>query len=57
MPFDMNAVETQLEDVPHDMIPYKDSEGHIYDFGFGMNWKGTIRDGRTIKYQKVKSKA
>jgi beta-glucosidase len=50
MPADMKTVEMQKEDVPHDMIPYKDSEGHVYDFGFGMNWKGVIHDSRTMKY-------
>ena len=51
MPLDMNTVEVQLEDVPRDMIPYKDSEGNSYDFGFGMNWKGAISDERIKKYK------
>jgi beta-glucosidase len=51
MPIDMTTVEKQLEDVPHDMIPYKDSSGNIYDFGFGLNWKGVIKDARTEKYR------
>ncbi|BDB52328.1 glycoside hydrolase family 3 protein [Flavobacterium ammonificans] len=50
MPMDMTTVEKQLEDVPHDMIPYRDSNGNVYDFGFGLNWKGTIKDARTEKY-------
>jgi len=50
MPLNMSTVEKQFEDVPHDMIPYKDSNGHVYDFGFGLNWKGVIKDQRTIKY-------
>jgi beta-glucosidase len=50
MPMDMTTVEKQLEDVPHDMIPYRDSNGNIYDFGFGLNWKGIIKDARTAKY-------
>lgn len=50
MPIDMTTVEKQFEDVPHDMIPYRDSNGNVYDFGFGLNWKGTIRDARTEKY-------
>jgi len=54
MPADMKTVELQKEDVPHDMQPYKDSEGHVYDFGYGMNWKGVISDSRTIKYKKKK---
>lgn len=50
LPADMNTVECQKEDVPRDMIPYTDSEGHSYDFAFGMNWKGVIKDARTKKY-------
>lgn len=51
MPANMETVETQFEDVPFDMKCYKDSEGHSYDFGFGMNWKGVITDERTRKYR------
>jgi beta-glucosidase len=50
MPKDMTTVEKQLEDVPHDMTPYKDAQGNVYDFGFGLNWKGVIKDARTQKY-------
>jgi beta-glucosidase len=50
MPKDMSTVEKQFEDTPHDMIPFKDSMGNTYDFGFGLNWKGVIKDARTIKY-------
>ena len=46
----MKTVELQNEDIPHDMICYKDVDGHTYDFGFGMNWKGVIHDARTEKY-------
>jgi beta-glucosidase len=35
------------------MICYKDANGHTYDFGFGMNWKGVIHDARTEKYVDV----
>ncbi|RTL59515.1 MAG: glycoside hydrolase family 3 protein [Sphingobacteriales bacterium] len=52
MPADMQTVETQKEDVPQDMKPYKDSEGHSYDFAYGLNWKGVIKDARVIKYKK-----
>ncbi|HEX7753899.1 MAG TPA: glycoside hydrolase family 3 C-terminal domain-containing protein, partial [Niabella sp.] len=52
LPADMQTVETQKEDVPLDMKPYTDSEGHIYDFTYGMNWKGIISDGRTDRYKK-----
>ena len=51
MPIDMTTVEKQFEDVPHDMIPYRDSNGNVYDFGFGLNWKGIIKDARTEKYR------
>lgn len=50
MPLNMSVVEKQFEDKPHDMTPYKDAQGHVYDFGFGLNWKGVIHDARTIKY-------
>ena len=50
MPLNMSTVEKQMEDVPHDMIPYTDSSGNVYDFGFGLNWKGIIKDARTAKY-------
>jgi beta-glucosidase len=50
MPVNMKTVELQDEDIPHDMLCYKDADGHTYDFGFGMNWKGVIHDARTAKY-------
>lgn len=50
MPADMRTVEQQLEDIPFDMRCYVDSEGHTYDFAFGLNLKGIIRDDRTVKY-------
>lgn len=52
MPADMATVEKQREDVPHDMECYRDTEGDIYDFAFGLNWKGVIKDARTDKYGK-----
>lgn len=51
MPANMQTVEKQYEDVPHDLQCYKDSEGHVYDFGFGLNWKAVIKDARTAKYK------
>lgn len=36
--------------MPFDMQCYVDSEGHAWDFGFGMNDSGVISDGRTEKY-------
>jgi beta-glucosidase len=56
MPLDMQTVEAQFEDVPHDMKCYTDSEGHLYDFGYGLNWKGVIKDARTAKYSKPVAK-
>jgi len=50
MPANMQTVELQDEDIPHDMICYTDADGHMYDFGFGMNWRGVIRDARTARY-------
>ena len=50
MPLNMSAVEKQYEDVPHDMTPYIDAQGHSYNVGFGLNWKGVIQDARTKKY-------
>ncbi|WP_208588925.1 glycoside hydrolase family 3 protein [Gracilibacillus suaedae] len=52
MPDDMETVEKQCEDVPHDMECYVDEEGNKYDFAFGLNWDGIIRDERTEKYRK-----
>ena len=51
MPADMETVEAQFEDAPHDMKCYVDAEGNTYDFGFGLNWKGVIKDQRTSKYK------
>ncbi|MCU4156433.1 glycoside hydrolase family 3 C-terminal domain-containing protein [Carboxylicivirga sp. A043] len=52
MPSSMETVEKQLEDVPFDMDCYVDSEGHKYEFTFGMNWSGVISDERVKKYAK-----
>ncbi|MDR2232445.1 MAG: glycoside hydrolase family 3 protein [Tannerella sp.] len=51
MPANMKTVEEQYEDTPRDMECYKDSEGNIYDFAFGLNWKGVINDARVAKYK------
>lgn len=51
MPANMETVEKQKEDVPFDMTPYKDNEGHLYDFGYGLNWNGIINDERVKKYK------
>lgn len=52
MPADMETVETQLEDVAHDMFPHQDADGHRYDFAYGMNYRGVIEDERVKKYKK-----
>ena len=51
MPADMQTVETQKEDVPQDMKPHTDSEGHLYDFAYGLNWKGlsTMQEQPSIR--------
>ena len=51
LPADMKTVEQQHEDVPKDMVCYTDSEGNTYDFAFGLDWKGVIRDARVEKYK------
>jgi beta-glucosidase len=52
MPADMSTVEKQAEDAPHDMKCHQDTEGNVYDFGFGMNWKGVIKDARVSRFPK-----
>jgi beta-glucosidase len=53
LPANMKTVEEQSEDVPHDMQCYRDTEGNLYDFAFGMNWKGVIKDARVSHYKKM----
>lgn len=50
MPASMTTVEKQHEDTPFDMQPHQDTQGNKYDFGYGLNWKGIIRDARTARY-------
>ena len=52
MPADMRTVEEQFEDVPRDMRPLQDTDGHAWDFGFGLNWNGVISDARTVSVTK-----
>jgi beta-glucosidase len=52
MPANMTTVEKQAEDVPFDMTAHKDTDGNVYDFGFGMNWKGIIKDSRVLGFKK-----
>lgn len=42
LPADMETVECHCEDKPFDMKTYVDTAGHVYDFGYGMNWSGVI---------------
>jgi beta-glucosidase len=55
MPASMKTVELQKEDLAFDMECHVDSEGHKYDFGYGLNWKGVIADERTRKFFKMKN--
>lgn len=50
LPRDMETVEQQCEDVPFDMVCHTDTQGHLYDFGFGMDWNGVIEDERVKRY-------
>ncbi|MDR1913314.1 MAG: glycoside hydrolase family 3 C-terminal domain-containing protein [Clostridiales bacterium] len=50
MPANMEVVEKQYEDKAFDMECHKDTEGNYYDFAFGLNWNGIIKDKRTEKY-------
>ena len=50
LPKDMDEVEKQMEDVPRDMECYEDNDGNVYDFAFGLNWSGQIKDERWEKY-------
>ena len=52
MPDEMKTVEEQFEDVPRDMKCFTDSEGNVYDFAYGLNWQGVIKDARVAKYKK-----
>lgn len=51
MPASMEAVEAQTgEDTPRDLECYKDADGNVYDFAFGLNWSGKIDDQRVKTY-------
>jgi beta-glucosidase len=50
VPENMSTVEKQYEDVPFDMQCHKDTEGHVYNYAYGLNWEGVIKDARTAKY-------
>lgn len=51
MPVNMETVENQCEDVPHDMECYKDELGNVYDFSYGLDFNGIINDDRVKKYK------
>ncbi len=51
LPANMKTVELNQEDVPHDVECLRDADKNIYDFAFGLNWKGVIHDWRTQKYK------
>lgn len=51
LPASMDAVEKHCEDKPRDIECYRDTDNHVYDFAFGMNWQGVIDDERTRKYK------
>ncbi len=52
LPADMLTVERQYEDTPFDMVPYRDSDGNEYDFGFGLDFNGKIKTDDIRKYRK-----
>lgn len=57
MPASMKEVEQQEEDVPRDMKAYVDSQGHTYDFGYGLTlvngqYKVIGKETRDSRYDK-----
>lgn len=52
IPKDMKTVELQKEDVAFDMEPYMDTEGNVYDFAYGRNFKQQIIDQRSNLFRK-----
>ena len=52
MPLSMKVVEEQFEDKAGDMEVHIDSEGHAYDFAYGLNFSGIIKDDRTENYSR-----
>lgn len=51
MPANMQTVEKQCEDVPHDMECHKDELGNVYEFAYGLDFNGVINDSRVTKYK------
>ena len=55
LPMNMETVELSYEDAPLDMVPYLDTEGNHYAFGFGLTFDSNgstvqIMDARYDKY-------
>ena len=50
LPRKMATVDSQFEDVPGDVEPYVDGDAHCYDFAYGLNWSGVIKDERIPRY-------
>ena len=42
LPASMSAVERHFEDRPLDIECYRDADGNVYDFAFGMGWGGVL---------------
>lgn len=51
LPANMETVEAQCEDVPRDMECYRDAQGNVYDFAFGLDFNGVINDARVRLYR------
>ena len=51
LPADMDAVEEHCEDKPRDIRCYRDADGNVYDFAFGLDWDGVIDDDRVRRYK------
>lgn len=51
MPKNMETVEQHCEDLPFDLACYVDSEGHVWDFGFGMDVRGVLDQQSVLPYQ------
>ena len=50
LPANMETVEQHCEDLPFDYAPYIDTAGHTYQFGYGLDWEGEIRDDKSRRY-------
>lgn len=50
LPKNMETVEKHCEDIAFDMEAYTDTQGNTYNFAFGLNYSGQIKDHRWKKY-------